>query len=75
MAGACEPSLGMHHVQLNPKSWPSALMVQAVEEIEKAAAAAGRLGTSTNRFVLAERGDLALPAGAEWRPVQVAFKR
>lgn len=49
--------------------------LQAVEEVDQAAAAAGRLGVSTNRFVDTRRADLALPPGAEWRPVRVAFKR
>lgn len=46
-----------------------------MEEVDQAAAAAGRLGMSTNRFVDTQRADLALPPGAQWRPVRVAFKR
>jgi hypothetical protein len=50
--------------------------LQAVDEVDLAAAAAGRLGTSTSRFVdAAQRADLALPAGAEWRTVRVLFTR
>lgn len=48
---------------------------QAVDEVDRAAAAAGRLGTSSSRFVTAERSDLLLPDGASWRSVTVVFKR
>ena len=51
------------------------LSPQAAEEVDRAAAAAGKLGVSTNRFVDEQRSDLALPPGAEWKPVRVAFKR
>ena len=55
---------------------PSARLssLQAVDEVDQVAAAAGRLGTSTSRFVdAAQRADLALPPGAEWRTVRVLF--
>ena len=43
--------------------------------MDREAAASGRLGTSTSRFVGEGRADLALPPGAQWRPVTVAFRR
>jgi hypothetical protein len=50
---------------------------EAVEEVERAAAAAGRLGTSHARFVGGQggRADLALPPGAAWHAVKVVFPR
>ncbi|PRW44334.1 DNA annealing helicase and endonuclease ZRANB3 [Chlorella sorokiniana] len=48
---------------------------KAAEEVDRAAAAAGKLGLATKRFVDEQRTDLALPPGAEWKPVRVAFKR
>ena len=61
-----------------PACWPRLLAPspsQAAEEVDRAAAAAGKLGLSTNRFVDEQRSDLALPPGAEWRPVRVVFRR
>jgi hypothetical protein len=49
--------------------------VQAVEEVDRAAATFGALGTSTSRFVEAGRSDLKLPEGATWHAVTVRFKR
>ncbi|GAB4813573.1 hypothetical protein N2152v2_000619 [Parachlorella kessleri] len=49
---------------------------QAVEAVQKEAAAAGAFGSSTSRFVDTQhRSDLALPPGAGWRPVRVKFRR
>lgn len=56
-----------------PPSCP--LTPQAAEEVDRLAAASGKLGVSTNRFVDEQRSDLAVPPGAEWKPVRVAFKR
>ena len=50
--------------------------LQAVEALQKEAAAAGAFGSSTSRFVDSQqRSDLALPPGAGWRPVRVKFTR
>lgn len=43
--------------------------------MDASAAAAGKLGLSTSRFVDEARSDLAVPPSAEWRPVTVAFRR
>ncbi|KAL4428086.1 hypothetical protein ABPG75_002175 [Micractinium tetrahymenae] len=65
---------GLHQSRLQGRVLRVPLQ-EAVDEVDQAAAAAGKLGVSTNRFVDTQRSDLALPPGAEWRPVRVAFKR
>ena len=73
--GDCGVAKGSHAILVlhPPPSCP--LTLQAAEEVDRLAAASGKLGVSTNRFVDEQRSDLAAPSGAEWKPVRVAFKR